>query len=143
MLTLQNYFGRWINHPDATAERKLNAVKLIAQVNRFVAEAQQSGIMFHENINTESIVSGNEYGGFRPQSCPQGAANSSHKEGAGVDIFDPENKLDQWIDQFEDGQRGNSVLEKFGLYREAPESTLHWCHLTTRAPDSGHRTFLP
>jgi hypothetical protein len=29
------------------------------------------------------------------------------------------------------------------LYREDPGSTPGWVHLTTRAPKSGRRTFIP
>jgi hypothetical protein len=52
-----------------------------------------------------------------------------------VDIYDPQNKLDDYLT--------DEILTKFDLYREAPESTLGWCHLGTRMPGSGHRTFKP
>jgi hypothetical protein len=35
----------------------------------------------------------------------------------GVDVFDPQNDFDQWID---DGR-----LKECGLYREHPDSTTH------------------
>ena len=39
--------------------------------------------------------------------------------------------LDDWLD--------DDTLERYGLYREAPDATPHWCHLTTRPPMSGRR----
>jgi len=135
ILTLVDYFGRWINHPDATPERKANAMVLIDKVNRLLAKAFVSGIVLPVNPNTDCCVSGETFGGFRPQECPQGAPHSSHKEGAGVDIFDPKNALDDWLT--------DELLEEFDLYREHPDDTKHWCHLTYRRPNSGHRTFKP
>ena len=135
MLTLEQYFGRWMNHPDATPERKANARVLLDMVNNLLARALVCGVVPPENPHTECCVAGETFGGFRPQSCPQGAPHSSHKDGAGVDVFDPKNELDDWLT--------DELLEEFGLYREHPDSTKHWCHLTYRAPHSGHRTFLP
>lgn len=135
MITLMQYFGRWMSCPDATDERKLAATNMLLKVNNLLSYAMSQGVALHENPMTESEVSGETYGGFRPQSCPQGAPESSHKVGRGVDVFDPRNDLDNWLT--------DEILERFGLYREAPESTTHWCHLTDRAPHSGHRTFLP
>jgi hypothetical protein len=62
---------------------------------------------------------------------------------AAVDCFDPANHLDQWLDQFEQSDGRNSKLEEYNLYREHPNDTPGWCHLTKRAPRSGHRTFKP
>jgi len=57
------------------------------------------------------------------------------KNGRGVDIYDPENALDNWLT--------DAILERHGLFRESPLHTPRWCHLTDRAPKSGKRTFLP
>ena len=43
--------------------------------------------------------------------------------------------LDNWIT--------DAILERHGLYREAPLATQRWCHLTDRAPGSGRRSFSP
>lgn len=135
MITLEEYFGRWINDPDATPERKANARYLLDKVNSLLGRAFVSGVVLPDNPNTECLVGGEKFGGFRPQSCPQGAPHSAHKDGQAVDIFDPKNELDNWIT--------DEILEEFDLYREHPDSTKSWCHLTYRAPKSGHRTFLP
>lgn len=97
--------------------------------------------------DTESEISGvargDGDGGYRTPGTRTGAAGSSHRDGRGVDDYDPLNELDSWLDQFEDGQGGNGMLEKHGLYREHPSATPGWCHLSTKAPGSGKRTFYP
>lgn len=134
-ISLEDYFGPWATSVDATVERIDNAERLLEKVNTLLAAAESDGVPVRVNPNTNSRVSGEKYGGFRPQDCPQGAPHSSHKDGCGVDVFDPINELDMWLT--------DDKLEKFGLYREAPTATPHWCHLTDRAPHSGRRTFLP
>ena len=89
--------------------------------------------------NTGSQISGSKGGsgdgGFRLQTATTGTGNSSHKEAKGIDLYDPADTLDHMLT--------DDVLDRFRLYREHPDSTHTWCHLTTRAPASGHRTFLP
>ena len=89
--------------------------------------------------NTGSQISGSKGGsgdgGFRLNTATTGAALSSHKQAMAVDLYDPDNALDDMLT--------DALLEQFDLYREHPADTEHWCHLTTRAPHSGHRTFLP
>lgn len=133
IITLQDYFGPWRMHRDATPERKAAAGLLVAQVNGLLAQCHALGL--RENPVTGTMVSGLDLGGFRPQDCKVGAKNSSHKDGRGIDIYDPDNHLDDWLT--------DAVLEKHGLYREAPAATPGWCHLTDRPPLSGRRTFLP
>lgn len=130
-----DYFGPWAGHKDATDEVKANAETFLEKVNNLLYDAFAHMIDLEENPATGTLVSGKTYGGFRPQDCPQGAPNSSHKIGRGIDIYDPENTLDNWIT--------DAILEKHGLYREAPLATRGWCHLTDRAPGSGRRTFQP
>lgn len=83
-------------------------------------------------------------GGFREEHATTGADNSSHKQARGVDDSDQHDELDDWLTTF-DRQDGlhNEVLERHGLYREHPDATPTWCHLTTRPPHSGKRTFHP
>lgn len=137
MITIEQYFGKWADHPDATPERKASAVALLETVNALfdAAADDPDGPELRINPKTDTQVSGTQYGGFRPKNCPEGSAHSSHKEGRGVDVYDPSNQLDDWLD--------DAKLERFGLYREHPSKTPHWCHLTDRAPGSGKRTFMP
>lgn len=140
MITLEQYFGRWIHHPDATDQRKENAVELLEACATLEAIAKSAGVHFPDNQITESGVSGDTYGGFRPQSCPQGAPSSSHKEGQGVDRFDPKGEIDDWCMK---NAETDGALAQCGIYIEHPDSTPHWSHWTTRAPASGHRVFKP
>ena len=132
MITLEDYFGKWIGHPDANVQRKIHAQALLECVNALLFEYPEDVPV---NPQTNSYVSGATYGGFRPQDCPQGAPNSSHKEGMAIDIYDPHGDRDKWLT--------DDILEEYGLYREHPDHTIHWCHLSIRAPGSGKRTFLP
>lgn len=135
MITLDDYFGPWMQHADADARRKANAEALLAKVNALLEDAAAVGVELRKNPITGTLVSGQTFGGFRPQSCPQGAPTSSHKEGRGVDVADRSGALDDWITDV--------TLEHHGLYREHPDDTRGWCHLTDRAPGSGRRTFKP
>ena len=137
MITLAQYFGKFIDHPDATDTIKDNAHRLLAAVAGLEAVALADGVEFTDNPATGSGVSGQTYGGFRPQDCPQGAKYSSHKQGMAVDLYDPSNAIDDWcIANLQD-------LENFGIYIEHPNATPRWSHWTIRAPKSGKRVFLP
>lgn len=133
-ITSKDYFGKWDDV--ATHEHTVRALDLLTHVNNLLdAFTSETGNEVPVNPATGSQVSGQQYGGFRPKYCPIGAVNSAHKTGEAVDVYDPDNSLDIWLD--------DEVLEQFKLYREAPTDTDGWCHLTTRAPASKRRTFLP
>ena len=132
MISMSDYFGIWYDHEDATEAVKTNAGLMLQCVNALLLQYPKT---LPYNPHTGSLVSGTTFGGFRPKNCPQGAANSSHKEGNGIDIYDPHNDLDAWIT--------DDRLKNAWLYREDPSKTPGWLHLTTRAPGSGKRTFMP
>lgn len=134
-ITLDQYFGKYATHPDAGPGMYAAAESMLEKVNRLLGEAEITLGEIPVNPATNSQVSGSENGGFRPQDCPIGAPKSSHKQARAVDIYDPHNKLDDWID--------DEILTGYGLYREHPDDTQHWCHLTDKAPGSGKRTFHP
>lgn len=134
-ITLEQYVGVHANSPDWTPARRANAEVLLERVNAALDELQGCGAPLSINPHTGNYISGRTFGGFRPQSCPQGRPGSSHKEGQGIDIADPDNILDDHID--------DEFLTLHGLYREHPDDTDTWVHLTTRAPGSGRRTFKP
>jgi hypothetical protein len=135
-ITIEDYFNNKSHHVDATAERIANAKKLLVQVNSLLAEAE-TVFRLHNNPKTGTLISGNKDGdgGFRLQSSVTGSAMSSHKEGLGVDVYDPGDELDDWITR--------DILVKHGLWREAVKWTVGWCHLTIRPPKSGNRSFIP
>lgn len=137
MITLEQYVGPHAKSPDWTPARQDNAITLIAICRNLEAEMVAAGVKFPDNPATKSGVSGQTFGGFRPQNCPQGAPNSSHKEGQAVDRFDPKGEIDAWLMAHQDR------LVFHGLYIEAPSATNGWSHWTTRAPRSGNRVFFP
>lgn len=143
MITIEQYFGA---KPHST-KQALAATDLLRLVNMLCDEAEADGVERQTDPDTGTEISGskggNGDGGFRMPGATTGRAMSSHKEGRGVDVFDPVNKLDDWLDLFEGSEGQNSKLEQCGLYRERPNETPGWSHLTTRAPSSGKRTFIP
>jgi hypothetical protein len=136
VITIQDYFGKWNDHPAKNLTHVNNAQRLLTRVNDILTELFKTrGIDLDINPKTKSLVSGEQYGGWRPPECPIGAPRSAHKTGEAVDIYDPDGDIDDSID--------DPLLRKHGLYREAPSATRGWCHLTTRAPKSGRRSFYP
>ena len=111
------------------------ATDMLGRVNALLAYL---GCAYVLCPNTGTQISGSKGGsgdgGFRLTTATTGAAKSSHKEARAVDVYDPTNAIDAAVT--------DDVLIKFGLYRETPTATPNWCHLTTRAPASGHRTFM-
>jgi hypothetical protein len=133
MILIREYFGNL--SPYNTAH--LYAAKAMLQlVNGLLAKAEKrAGIIPPTNPATGTQISGQKWGGYRTAECPIGAPKSAHKTGHAVDIYDPQGILDRWIT--------NELLTECGLYREHPDATDGWCHLTDRAPQSGNRTFHP
>ena len=134
-ISLDQYFGIYANHPDASAGKWSVADMMLEKVNALLEYAVECGIELHENPQTKSLISGTENGGFRPNNSPVGAPLSDHKRGRAVDIADVGNYLYSWIT--------DEILVRFHLYREAPTHTPNWCHLQDTPPKSGKRTFLP
>ena len=140
MITVEEYFGPWKDHPDATEERRQNAILLLHACSALEYFARRDGIEFPDNPHTGSGVSGKTYGGFRPQDCPQGAPQSSHQEGLAVDRYDPEDLIDKWCMAHSEV---GGLLESCGIYIEHPSKTDGWSHWQIRSPKSGRRVFFP
>lgn len=148
MITIAEYFGTKAH----TKQQEAMAQALLQQVNALCDEAQLDGVDRVTCPNTGTEISGSKGGsgdgGFRLPTATTGAMHSSHKvlpaespTGAGVDVYDPGNHLDTWLNQFEEGDGKNSKLREYGLAREHPTATGNWCHLTNRL--IGRETFLP
>lgn len=137
MITIEQYVGPHADSPDWTKENQANAAKLLLACDALEAEMVADGINFPDNPATKSGVSGKTFGGFRPQDCPQGAANSSHKKALAVDRYDPKGEIDAWCMLHKDR------LEAHGIYIEHPSATNGWSHWTIKAPGSGNRVFMP
>ena len=136
MITLQDYFG---DKPHPT-EYNLNALTLLYRVNNLhAAYITDTGNLMLINPVTGNQISGSKSGdgGFRLPASTTGASKSAHKTGQAVDIYDLGERLDKWLDKNPD------ALIKYDLYREESASTPNWCHLGTRKPLSGKRTFKP
>jgi len=146
MITVEDYFGTRINHPEATEPMKASARVLLAAVNALLAfAAAEGGYARPINPNTKTAVSGwSGDGGFRLADSVTGSPTSAHKRAPAIDIYDPDNQLDDWISKHDvDGGADNVVLRQFGLYREHPSATKGWCHLQTNRTRSGRRSFYP
>lgn len=137
MITSQEYFAGYPDNAEITDAFRENAEVLLSRVNDLLDEATSQGVLICVNPKTQTNVSGQHDGGWRPKECPIGALNSAHKQAQAVDVYDPGNHLDDWL------TTDPGILVRFDLYREAPESTDGWCHLSSRAPHSGNRTFIP
>jgi hypothetical protein len=133
-ITLADYFAGWVGHPAISGEHRANAEILLVRINALLLDLVNHPTCDLEiNPKTGSLISGTRNGGWRPPDCPEGAPNSSHKQGRGVDIYDADGDLDNTLN--------DALLEKYDLYREHPAQTHTWLHLTDRSPPSGKRTF--
>ncbi len=134
MITLIQYFSGHAGHKSITEKHRKSASILLDRVNALLVEAIKDGVNLPVHPVTKTLVSTAD-GGWRPPESPVGAPGSSHKEGEGVDVADRNGELDDWLT--------DAILEKYSLYREHPAATPRWCHLTTRPPKSGKRSFYP
>lgn len=138
MLTLADVVGSHAQSADLTEARVANIIDLLlpacADLERRMLAA---GVEFPVNPQTGSGVSGQTFGGFRPQSCCIGAPRSNHKEGLAVDRYDPFGKIDAWLLDHQD------VMAECGIWIESPGATPGWSHWQVVSPKSGRRVFLP
>lgn len=137
MITLSQYVGPHASSKDWTPARTANATLLLAKANELLRIAAQAGIICLTNPKTKSQISGSTFGGFRPQNCPIGAPNSHHKEGRGIDIYDPDNQIDAWC------MANLPSLEAVGIWLEHPDATKSWSHWQSVPPKSGNRVYQP
>lgn len=138
MITLDEYVGPWAMSHDWTPARRANAHALLLPATwKLEKIMREAGVIFPDNPTTRSGVSGLTLGGFRPQSCRQGAPHSNHKEGLAVDRYDPTGAIDKWC------LENLPALELCGIWIEAPSATHGWSHWQCVAPGSGKRVFLP
>ena len=140
MISKQQYLGIHSKSPDLTAVRLANIDLLLQSVNRLMMLGIKEGIIFATNKNTGSQISGETFGGFRPQSCSIGAPKSAHKEGLAVDIYDPLEIIDNWL---KTSSAARDLYEQLGLYFEHPDYTRGWSHWGLKKPASGNRFFKP
>ena len=136
-ITLADWLGKYLEHPDATSEVRAAAESMLDKVNQLRAAATASGLVLVSNPATGCGVSGNGNGGFRPCDCSVGAAGSRHKDGHAVDSYDPHRTFARWCLQHP------AALDRLGLHMEDPRWTPTWTHLQDVPPKSGRRVFIP
>lgn len=137
IITMADYAGIYLHHPDFTQEVKDKAIILLHKVNVLTAIAEQHGVESHVNPVTKTYISGTHDGGFRPKNCKTGALLSRHKTGEGLDKYDPKNEFDIWL------VNNEPLLRGLGLWFEVSYKTNGWCHCQSVAPASGNRFFVP
>ena len=136
MITLEQYFAKVEDL--RTPENEKIARLFLDKVNAFLDFLEKyHGIKRKIDPETKSEISGDGSGGggARRKDSKDGRPQSSHKEMRGVDVTDPDDTID--------AVTTDAMLLKFGLYREHPDYTKKWIHLTDRSPKSGKRTFIP
>lgn len=144
MITSDDYFGPRLGHPEITPEIQVHAQFLLEKVNALLEwAAKYGGYHWWVDPDTGTCVSGTYNpnlpkhhsgdGGWRSSDSKTGGPGSKHRIARAVDVYDPNNVLDNLL--------SDEILELFGLYRETPKATQGWCHLQDIAPSSGKRTY--
>lgn len=136
MITLAQFFmGRDVTYKSAlTPVITANAVELLQRVNLLLAIFYAANPQAHQRgVNS----------GWRPpalNATVKGAApKSKHMTGQAVDLGDDDGMLDAWLMT----PLGQKALEEAALWMEHPSATPRWCHMQSRPPRSGKRTFYP
>jgi hypothetical protein len=134
---LTDYFGAKASQ--CTPAQYAAAITMLDKVNDLLDHAaaeQDCDYLRVIDVDTGSCISGVKGGagdgGFRLATSTTGDASSKHRTAHAVDVFDPGNKLDDWIT--------DEILARFGLWRERPEITPGWCHLQDVVTLTGKRS---
>lgn len=159
MFTKIDYVGPWAESPDWNKDRQDNCEVLIARCTKLEAVMLAAGVEFPSHPHGGQLhprvdqISGETYGGFRPQDCPIGAPHSSHKEAKGGDRYDPDEEIDNWLlDNYDENVKAGtpefSALAQCGIYIEHPTKTPGWSHWAIKlqdsdSPRSGNHVFYP
>lgn len=116
--------GREIEFPPSK-EQLANMATLLSRVNDLIKDLP-------DPIKPRGITSGFRPGRFND--AAGGAPNSGHLHCRAVDLADPGNAIDNYIDKHPE------LLVKHNLWREDPKRTSgNWCHLDITARPN--RTF--
>ena len=140
MITLADYFmGRdRAYQEDCTQEIRANAVLTVARVNLLLAAAEEEFVYPGTDEETHTQVAS----GWRPRGLnartSNAATNSKHLTAQACDLQDTEGReFARWC------LRNLEVLERIGLWMEAPRYTPSWVHVQTIPPGSGLRVYRP
>lgn len=137
-VSVEQYFGPYWHHPEATEEMKARAQEYLDIANPLLCAAQADGVVLHINPKTGCYLGGSGNGGFRPIGATTGAIGSQHKRARAGDWFDPERALLAW------SLKNKDRLIAAGI--KAVESSLYtptWAHWQSVPVPSGHFAFVP
>lgn len=134
MISTEDYFrDSRANYAFVPSENDLaNAVDLLERVSALEEDfVEDGGQVF-------SMTSGHRCRAKTLDLIAKGyraAVGGKHESAHAVDVADPLNELDAWLD--------DEKLASYGLYREHPDATKGWTHLQNVPPGSHNRTFKP
>lgn len=118
VLTTSTYLmSRNIEYP-LSKEQEANMALLLSRVNDLIKDLP-------DVIKPRGITSGYRPGRFNE--AAGGAPKSGHLVCKAVDLVDPVNAIDDYLDKHPE------LLVKHKLWREDPARTKGWCHLDTTA----------
>ena len=124
-ITIGEYF-RELGSIKASEDLVAHAQELLLRVNALLAEL---GV-------TKQVTSG--WRSISHNVAIGGSPKSAHCEAKAIDLEDANGRLKDACKA-----NNNELLVKYNLYMEDPSAATTWCHLTTRAPKSGNRVFMP
>lgn len=116
---------RHIEYP-LDAQQTTNMAVLVLRVNSLLADVPEAA-------RPRGITSGYRPGRFNV--AAGGAPKSAHLTCQAVDLADPKNELDKYLDAHPE------LLELHDLWRETPKATPGWCHIQSREVKGNKRTF--
>jgi hypothetical protein len=125
VLTSSGRYEDRIDHEECTPAVRIAAADLAERVSKLL---------------TRCGLRGDVTSGFRTSAAngsAHAAKRSAHMSGEAVDLADPHGAIANTILGLP------HVLEDYDLYMENPQYTKGWVHLSTRAPKSGNRIFIP
>ena len=140
-ISLRDYFGPHWDHDDVTDEVLANATELVHRANAVLEQMVAGGCTPLRNPGTNTYISGQTLGGFRPQSSAVGAPRSKHKMGQALDLYDPYRELAKWA------VNHPADMKDIGLWIEDPRWTPTWLHIQSvppgNPPNPAKLVFIP
>ena len=120
-----------IKFEDLTPEMKADSQDLLEKVNLLLMD-------FYKDYPDAAIRKVNSgYRRAEDNASAGGSKKSKHMLCQAIDLSDSDEKLDRWLTLLPE------KLIKYDLYREHPDHTKNWCHLSNIPPKSKKRTFFP
>ena len=120
MITVDDYLNHWREHyPQAEVPANELTDDMLMDAQVIVDKANQLLVEFGHDLPLSS--------GWRPREVnkliPGAAPHSNHMFGRAIDIADPGNALDGWINA------NPEILADLDVFRESPDKTKGWVHI--------------